>query len=622
MFILQRIGGASITKQVMALLIAALLLLALTMALCLKRTAGMEFAAKQAEIRSLLAVATSITRLYVAQAESGALPVAQAKTRALQALSAIRYDGKNYVFVFSQDGTILFHVKKALIGTNQYKMRDKNGTLIFAPLIDSVVAGHPEFNYYMFPRAPGLPPQPKMALAAGVPEWGWVIGTGLYIDDINAALTDSLFVLAEWLAPLIIAFVLLGILIRRNIASLLIALSAALRSLAAGDLHASIPAVGRRDELGVIARAVSTLKDAAIEKKRLDVAVMQAHEDALKTQQATAAERAATVAAQTLVVQSLRTGLAHLAEGRLANQIDTRFAPEYETLRRDFNIALQRLEETMQDVSANTDAVAAGAREIQQASEDLAQRAEQQVVALGEATAALVEITTTVKETAEGAAETGRIVQAAKHDAETSGEVVRETVAAMRGIETAANQIGNIIGVIDEIAFQTNLLALNAGVEAARAGDAGRGFAVVATEVRALAQRSADAAREIKALIVHSGTQVAGGVRLVGETGTALERIIAQIGDLNARFATIATNAQRQNAAVVNVNAVITQIDQSTQHTAAMAEQSTAASHGLAGQATTLAALVGRFQLSAPATRPPGHRQEPHGRRLAVAAGD
>jgi methyl-accepting chemotaxis protein len=622
MFIFRSVGAASITKQVMALLVAALLLLTLTTGLCLKRASDMEFAGKQADIRSLLDVATSITKLYVAQAESGAVPVAQAKARALQALAAIRYSGKNYIFVFTDDGIVLSHVKKSLIGTNQYSMRDANGRLIFEPLIRSVIAGHPQFNYYDFPRAPGLPPQPKMSLAAGVPEWGWVIGTGLYIDDIRAALTASLIALAEWLTPLIIAFVLLGLLIRRNIASLLIALSAALRRLAAGDLGTPVPGVGRRDELGEIASAVTTLKDAAIEKHRLDGAVSLAREEAIKAQQGNEAERAATVAAQHLVVQSLRAALARLAEGRLANRIETGFAPEYETLRADFNVALERLDQTMKEVSTNTDAVAAGAREIQQASEDLARRAEQQVAALGKAGAALIEITTIVKETAEGAAETRRIVQAAKHDAETSGEVVRETVAAMRGIETAANQIGNIIGVIDEIAFQTNLLALNAGVEAARAGDAGRGFAVVATEVRALAQRSADAAREIKALVVHSGTQVSAGVHLVGETGTALERIIAQVGDLATRMADIATNAKRQDAAVTNVNVVIEQIDKSTQHNAAMAEQSTAASYGLAGQAAQLAALVGRFQLSAVTASPAGRTQDKTSRQRAVAAGE
>jgi methyl-accepting chemotaxis protein len=596
-------GGVSITKQVSALLLTALFLLALTTGLCLKRAADLEFSAKQAEIRSLLGVATSVTALYVAQAKAGALPLAQAQASALEALAAIRYDGNNYMFVFKNDGTVLYHVKKSLIGTNQYNMRDKNGTVIFGPLIASAIAGQPQFNYYHFPRAPGLPPLPKMALAEAVPQWGWVIGTGLYIDDINASLTASLTDLAIWMTPLIIGFMLLGILVRRHIAALLLALSTALQRLTEGDLTAPIPSAGRRDELGAIARAVLALKASAIEKQRLDLVLTQAREDAARIQQDAETERAATLAAQQLVVQSLRTGLAALAEGKLATQIHTGFAPEYETLRADFNTALGRLEQTIRNVSSNTGAVAAGAREIQEASADLASRAAQQAAALGEAASALGVITATVKETTSAAAETGRIVQTAQQDAASSGQVVQDTVSAMRGIEAAANQIGSIIGVIDEIAFQTNLLALNAGVEAARAGEAGRGFAVVATEVRALAQRSADAAREIKTLIGHSGTQVAAGVQLVGETGAALTRIISQVADLNTRIGTITANAQKQDSAIANVNTLINKVEQATQQNATMAEQSTAASEGLSSQAANLAALVSRFQLNAPQAR-------------------
>ena len=191
----------------------------------------------------------------------------------------------------------------------------------------------------------------------------------------------------------------------------------------------------------------------------------------------------------------------------------------------------------------------------------------------------------------------------AQGNAERSGEVLRETVTAIGQIETSSKEIGKIIGVIDEIAFQTNLLALNAGVEAARAGDAGRGFAVVAVEVRALAQRSAEAAKEIKALISASGTQVASGVRLVGETSTALARIVAQVGQLSGLVGEIAAMAQGQAAQLGDVNGAVRQMDQVTQENAAMVEEATAASHSLAGQAHDLTRLVGRFSLQA-ARRP------------------
>jgi methyl-accepting chemotaxis protein len=224
-----------------------------------------------------------------------------------------------------------------------------------------------------------------------------------------------------------------------------------------------------------------------------------------------------------------------------------------------------------------------------QASEDLSQRTVQQAASLEETAAALDEITATIRKTAEGANEARQLVAAAKTDAARSGEVVKETVAAMIGIEGSSRQISNIIGVIDEIAFQTNLLALNAGVEAARAGDAGRGFAVVATEVRTLAQRSATAAKEIKALISASSAQVATGVTLVGETGKALNRTLAQVEKINNLIVDIAASAREQATGLQQVNITMSQMDQVTQQNAAMVEQATASSNSLAMEAEALA---------------------------------
>jgi methyl-accepting chemotaxis protein len=255
----------------------------------------------------------------------------------------------------------------------------------------------------------------------------------------------------------------------------------------------------------------------------------------------------------------------------------------------------------MTAIDSNTQAVRSGAEEITQASDDLARRTEQQAASLEQTAAALDQITATVRKTAEGAKEARQVVSAAKTDAEHSGEVVKETVAAMGGIESSSKQISNIIGVIDEIAFQTNLLALNAGVEAARAGDAGRGFAVVATEVRALAQRSADAAKEIKTLISASGVQVANGVNLVGETGKALGRMLEQVEQLNHLVTDIAASAQEQSTGLQQVNTAVNQMDQVTQQNAAMVEEATAASHSLSGEASELAKLVAQFQTGAAA---------------------
>ena len=286
-----------------------------------------------------------------------------------------------------------------------------------------------------------------------------------------------------------------------------------------------------------------------------------------------------------------------MAEGDLEHRIETEFIPALEPLRVDFNASLGALEQSMLAVRDNTDAIRAGADEISTAADDLSQRTEQQASSLEETAAALEQITATVKKTAEGAKHARDIVSTAKVDADKSGEIVREAMAAMTGIDKSSKQISEIIGVIDEIAFQTNLLALNAGVEAARAGDAGRGFAVVASEVRALAQRSAQAAKEIKGLISASTAQVDQGVRLVTKTGDALGRIVAQVVEINTVVTDIAASAQEQSTGLEQVNTAVNQMDQVTQKNAAMVEEMTAAAHGLAGESEELGQLVARYQI-------------------------
>ena len=383
--------------------------------------------------------------------------------------------------------------------------------------------------------------------------------------------------------------------------------------LAGGELKAEVDGLQRRDEIGGMARAVQVFKDAGLEKLRLEgearALAERVEADRLKGE----AERAQAAAQLEQVVQALGDGLERLSKGDLLFRLEMKFTDVYEKLRNDFNATMLALQETMASITVNTQGVRSGAGEITQASDDLARRTEQQAASLEETAAALDEITATVRKTAQSATQARESVSTATADAQRSGVVVRETVDAMSGIESSSNKIGNIIGVIDEIAFQTNLLALNAGVEAARAGDAGRGFAVVATEVRALAQRSADAAKEIKTLISASGAQVALGVKLVAETGQALERIAAQVNTLNTLIADIAGSAQEQATGLNEVNTAVNQMDQVTQQNAAMVEQSTAASHSLAGEAEELARLVGRFNIgaSAPAQAAPVARTTP-----------
>ncbi|MEJ2459011.1 MAG: methyl-accepting chemotaxis protein, partial [Novosphingobium sp.] len=229
---------------------------------------------------------------------------------------------------------------------------------------------------------------------------------------------------------------------------------------------------------------------------------------------------------QQLVVNRLGQALKSLSNNQLDSEIRETFPPEYEALRQDFNSAVESLTDTISKVQRTAEAVLTGASEIHTASDDLSRRNEQQAASLEETTAAMNQVTRGVNEAATSAVGAQQSIANAHREATDGGEVVERAVKAMGAIEHSAQEISQIIGVIDGIAFQTNLLALNAGVEAARAGDAGKGFAVVANEVRALAQRSADAAKDISALITASSEQVESGVKLVGETGDLLTKIV------------------------------------------------------------------------------------------------
>ncbi len=300
---------------------------------------------------------------------------------------------------------------------------------------------------------------------------------------------------------------------------------------------------------------------------------------------------------QAEIVGALASSLRQVSEGDLTARIDADFPGGYGQIRSDFNQAVAAMRDALTAIAGSTDGIRGGADEIAKASNDLSRRTEQQAASLEETAAALDQITATVKRGAEGAKLAASAATSAKLDAQRSGEVVREAVSAMGEIEQSSRKITQIISVIDEIAFQTNLLALNAGVEAARAGDAGRGFAVVAQEVRALAQRSAEAAKEIKALISSSTSQVEQGARLVGQTGESLGAIVQKVAEIDELVASIAESSQEQATGLNEVNTAVNQMDQVTQQNAAMVEQATAAAAGLLTEAMGLSQHVGRFTL-------------------------
>ena len=386
----------------------------------------------------------------------------------------------------------------------------------------------------------------------------------------------------------------------------------AMRDLADGDLAERDTGAARKDEIGDMARAVEVFRLAAIRNGELETEAeatrRRSEAERIEMQRRAEAEAEARLERATA---TLAAGLRRLAQGDLLCEIEETFAPQFEALRHDFNVSVSQLRQTLLGVERSVTTVNGGAGEISAASDDLSRRTEQQAASLEETAAALEQITANVAATSQRSAQAREVTHEARIQAERSGAVVRDAVAAMGRIEQSSRQITQIIGVIDEIAFQTNLLALNAGVEAARAGEAGRGFAVVAQEVRELALRSAAAAREIKELIGNSGVAVADGVRLVSDTGRGLGDIVRLVHDVNEQMEAIATAAREQSTGLAEVNTAVNHMDQATQQNAAMVEELSAAGAGMAQESGALRRILADFRLRDEAGHAVAAREEP-----------
>ncbi|MBY3062001.1 HAMP domain-containing protein [Rhizobium laguerreae] len=382
------------------------------------------------------------------------------------------------------------------------------------------------------------------------------------------------------------------------------ALTASVHSISAGNLEGAIPCVEKRNEFGDIGRALALFRDSARARRDLETQAAEQRELSDAERARNDADKRSLDGQIDFAVNQLAAGLGRLSQGDVSQTIGTPFVGRLEQLRVDFNASLLRLQDTLSGIRDSAATIQRNSGAVSASAGELSKRTEAQAANLEETAAAVEEITVTVRSSAERAREANNVVAATKKTADNSGAVVGDAVAAMDRIEQASQRIEQIIEVIDDIAFQTNLLALNAGIEAARAGEAGKGFAVVAQEVRELAQRSADAAREIKSLIETSSREVTAGSELVQKTGSVLASISQEIIAISGHVETIATASRDQSAALQEVNGSVNAMDQMTQKNAAMVAETTQASRLLAGEADTLMALIERFRIvaeSAPA---------------------
>ncbi|MBB3918720.1 methyl-accepting chemotaxis protein [Rhizobium fabae] len=381
----------------------------------------------------------------------------------------------------------------------------------------------------------------------------------------------------------------------RLISSAVRAMAAKMERLAHGEDLAEIEGANNGHELGAMARSLMVFQETKHAKTAADIAAERARLAAEDQRQQQEGQRMADADAMEFAFRQISKGLDALSAGDLTARIGDVDA-RYSIIRDRFNSSAASLESAFDAVVQAVSTIRSGLGEISTATNDLARRTEQQASSLEETVAALSEVTRGVNGMAEGAGRANDAVTTTRVTAEKGGEIVNHAISAMNEIQNSSARIESIIGVIDEIAFQTNLLALNAGVEAARAGEAGKGFAVVAQEVRELAQRSANAAKEIKHLISTSSDQVDVGVKLVGESGASLEQIVWHISTMSATVTEIAASARDQAFSLREVSAAGDQMDKVTQQNAAMVEQTTAAAQSLAHETDRLAALIGRFK--------------------------
>jgi len=530
---------------------------------------------------------------------AGTLTREEAQTRAKDAVRALRYEDNGYFWINDMNAVIVMHpIKPALDGTDQTGMADPTGKHIFTEFVKAVKAsptGQAFVDYY-WPKPGFEEPVLKYSHVAGFAPWGWIVGTGVYADDLAAMFRRNVIETVAILALGALAIILAAWGIVKSVTGPVGRLKASMQAIADEDVSRDVPETDRKDEIGEMARVVSVLRQSVAERAELREREGE-QQVRLEAERSESERRQHAVSqGQTDAMQTVGQALERLANGDLTASIDT-IAPEYAKLREDFNRAVDALSGVIASISRSTDIVYGSASGIAEAANNLSHRTEQQAASLEETAAALDEITATVRNASDRAGEASRMVAETKQSTGRSGTIVRDAVAAMSRIEDASSRIGQIIGVIDEIAFQTNLLALNAGVEAARAGEAGRGFAVVAQEVRELAQRSANAAKEIKGLISNSAAEVSTGVALVRSTGDALDEIESLVNKVNDQVTSIATSAREQAVGLAEVNTAVNQMDQMTQQNAAMVEETNAAGQTLTRESEQLKALLGNFRL-------------------------
>ncbi|MBY0238383.1 MAG: cache domain-containing protein [Burkholderiaceae bacterium] len=509
-----------IAKRLAALNISAIVGIVLLTVVFLVSERALILDERKNNVQQTVEAAHGVLVHFQQQAAAGTLPEAEAKKRALETIKALRYAGSEYFWINDMQPRMVMHpIKPELDGKDLSETKDPTGKRLFVAFVDMVKANGAGHVEYLWPKPGSEQPVPKVSYVKGFAPWGWLIGSGVYVDTVEQAIYNR-----------VIEF-----------------------SLAALALGGLLLAIG-------VAISRSLLKQLGGEPVY-----------------------AASIARQ-------------IAEGKLSVAIELN-SEDQGSMLGGLKAMRDDLARIVGSVRQATDMIATASAEIAAGNADLSARTESQASSLQQTAASMEQLTGTVRQNADNARQANALAASASDVARKGGAVVAQVVDTMASINDSSRRIVDIIGVIDGIAFQTNILALNAAVEAARAGEQGRGFAVVASEVRSLAQRSAGAAKEIKALITTSVSTVEAGNKLVEQAGNTMDDVVASVGRVTDIVNEISHASDEQSTGIAQVNQAIAQMDAVTQQNAALVEQAAAAAQSMQQQAAVLMQAVDVFQL-------------------------
>ncbi|AQR74965.1 methyl-accepting chemotaxis protein [Sphingomonas sp. LM7] len=578
----------NIGKRILTIGAASLLGLLLVLGLSIARLNTSLNQSFNDRTKQTLEVAYSQFERFQAEEQAGRMTREQAQAAAKDAIRSMRFGKDDYFFILDNDHNMVMHpVKKDKEGKNVADSTDADGKHHYREMIERVKADGAGFVSYNYEMPDGKGSKPKISYVRGFKPWGWVIATGVFNSEIQAAVNDAALKLGT-----VVLFVLLGlaaliVMISRSITAPLGQITVRMRSLADGDTRADIPGADRRDEIGNMAGALQIFRDNAIAKDTAEKAKAQSDAD------------------QNAIVSLLTDGLQALSEGDLTGTITDNVPPAYATLSGNFNTALGNLRELIAALANASQSIESGSSEIAAASDDLARRTESNAASLEQTSAALSQMNARLKSGAEMADRTVDRAQQAIGIVGTGRATAGEATSAMDRVYGSAQGIDDVIEGLDKIAFQTRVLAMNAAVEAGRAGEAGRGFAVVADLVSALAMRAEEEAKRAREQLSTTQTEIRTAVSAVQKVDAALAEITGSVEQVHQFVETMANDNRAQSATIGEIATAVNVMDQSTQQNAAMVEQTSAAARNLAGEVTALTRESARFNVGAPtAARP------------------